>query len=481
MSDARWAALLFAAALLSRLLSFLGSAIFGTDSCHYLLMADWMRDGRMHDALSIAYHPLYPLLISISKGVLGSTELAGHSVSIVLGSAAALPLFLTLRDVFGRPAAILATLLYAFSPALVEVQSDVMTEGTFFFFSLSSMWLTWRMMERPSLDRAAVLGAAAAGAFLCRVEGLLAIVLAAALPLADALLRRREVPKALAGVGLTLVAAALVLSPYLLWVKAERGRWALSVRPSAVSAEQAVVGEESTSTVPPEDRARFYRIYLTSMFRLSLYGALIPFFVVGCACLRQVPRRQTLFYLSFPLGHLGGVALALRTATFMSERYIYLGNALLGGVTALGMVAALRAAARKWPDARLRPALCGAAMLLLIVLPALKAFKVRRLECRSYPEAAKWILAHGPRPTAMTGLEQVAYYCGARSYYTPREKGALLQWLDREKMDYFVYSEKELQKDPEYVAMLRSLDRLEPPVEIPGAPGTWTVYVQRVK
>jgi hypothetical protein len=124
--------------------------------------------------------------------------------------------------------------------------------------------------------------------------------------------------------------------------------------------------------------------------------------------------------------------------------------------------------------------LCGAAMLIL-VLPGLKAFKVRRTECLSYPGAAAWILSHGPRPTAMTGLEQVAYYCGSRSYYTPREKGALLAVLDRQRFDYFVYSDKDVKGDPEYVAMLRSLDRLEPPVEIPGPPGTWTVYVQRVK
>ena len=31
-------------AFLARLVTCLGAAVFGTDSCHYLLMADWMRD-----------------------------------------------------------------------------------------------------------------------------------------------------------------------------------------------------------------------------------------------------------------------------------------------------------------------------------------------------------------------------------------------------------------------------------------------------
>jgi Dolichyl-phosphate-mannose-protein mannosyltransferase len=376
---------------------------------------------------------------------------------------------------------VLATLLYAFSPALVEVQSDVMTEGTFIFFLFSSMWLTWRMMERPSPERGIILGAAAAGAFLTRPEGLLALVLSVALPLGDVLVRRRDVGRALGGIGLTVVTMLLLLSPYLFWVKAERGRWALSVRPAAITAERAVgAGEEPDSSVRPEDRARFYRIYLLSMFRLSLYGLLIPFFLLGLGELRKVPWRSSVFYLSFPLGQLGGIALALRTATFMSERYILAGMALLWAVAAFGMVALIRAAARTWPESRIRPALCGAAILLLL-LPVLKAFKVRRTECLSYPGAAQWILAHGPRPTAMTGLEQVAYYCGSRSYYAPREKGALLAMLDRQRLDYFVYSDKDVRNDPDYVAMLRSLDRLAPPVEIPGPPGTWTVYVQRVK
>src|SRR4029453_5754881 len=107
--------------------------------------------------------------------------------------------------------------------------------------------------------------------------------------------------------------------------------------------------------------------------------------------------------LSFPLGQLGGIAFALRTATFMSERYVLAGMTLLSAISALGMVSLLRAAARKWPESRIRPALCSAAILLVIVLPVLKAFKLRRTECLSYSGAAQWILPHRPRPPARCG------------------------------------------------------------------------------
>jgi 4-amino-4-deoxy-L-arabinose transferase-like glycosyltransferase len=482
MSDTRWAALLFAAAFLARLVTCLGSAIFGTDSCHYLLMADWMREGRLHDALLIAYHPMYPLLIAAARAVFASSEQAGNAISVVLGAAASVPLFLTLRSVFGRPAAVLATLLYAFSPTIVEVQSEVMTEGTFIFFLFSSMWLTHRILEEPSLERGAVLGAAAAGAFLTRPEGLLALALAVGWPLFELVRRRQDLAKRAGGVAVTVVVLILLLSPYLLWVKSVRGRWGLSVRPAAVTAEGAVgLNTEESGERNSLDRRRLYRIYFASMFHLTLYGALIPFYVVGFASLKGIPLRKALIFFSFPLGQLGGVLYALQTATFMSERYLMAGMSLMGVVAAMGMVTVLRGAARRWPESRFRPLLCGTAFLLVVGIPLLRCLKVRHMEYRSYPAAAAWILAHGPRPKAMTGLEQVAYYCGSRSYYSPRERGALIEFLKRQPLDYFVYSEKDVQGFPKYVALLRSFDRLEPAVVVEGGPGTAKVYIHRVK
>ena len=114
-------------------------------------MADWMAAGRFHDALSLAYHPLYPLLVAAARPLAGGTEAAAGLVSTILGAAATAPLFLAARAIFGRPAAFFVALLYAFTPDLVELQSEPMTEGAYMFFLFSSLWLTWRMMESPSL------------------------------------------------------------------------------------------------------------------------------------------------------------------------------------------------------------------------------------------------------------------------------------------------------------------------------------------
>jgi 4-amino-4-deoxy-L-arabinose transferase-like glycosyltransferase len=482
MSDSRWTALLLASAFLVRLVAAMGSAIFGTDSCHYLLMADWMREGRMQEALAIAYHPGYPLLIAVMRTCSGTTEQAGTAVSVILGAAAVVPLFHLVRSVFSRPAGVLAALIYAFHPILIDVQSDVMTEGAFLFFLFGSMWLTWKVMEEPALARGAVLGAAAAAAFLTRPEGMLAVVLAVAWPAVEAIRRRTSLGLRVGGLGLTVAVAALLLFPYLVWVKAERGHWALSPKASVMSAEKAAgLGEETGEGSDHSGRARLYRIYAVSLFHQSYYGLLVPFTVIGLLGLREVGARRAIFYLSFPLGHLGGILFALRSHNFMSERYLLAGTLLLGGLAAHGMTLTLRAAAARWPESPLRPALASALLFLLVAVPAVRALKVRRTEYLGFPVAARGILERDPRPGTVAGIEQVSYLCGSRSYYTPPTREGMEKFLVDKQLRYIVYSDRDLEKRPEYVGMLRTWERLEAPREYSGPPGAWKVYVQRVR
>jgi len=471
ISDARLAALLFAAAFLTRLVAALGTAIFGTDGGHYLLMADWMAAGRMHDALSVTYHPLYPLLIAVA----GGGESAASAVSVLLGAAATVPLFLTVRAIFGRPPAFLVALLYAFSPAIVEVQCEAMTEGAYLFFLFSSLWLTWRMMEEPSLERGAVLGAAAAATFLVRPEGLLAVAMALAWPLT----RRDRLGTRLGGVLLSLAAIVLLVAPYLLWVKSERGRWGLSVRPSAISAEKAVAGSDGQE---PADQSRLYGIYLRSMFRMTSLGVLIPFHLLGLAALRGIGLRKALFYFSFPLGLLGAPLYVMRTHDFMSGRYLLAGMTLLNVLAALGLTTAIAGLARRHPGARWREPAVAAFLLAVAVLPGLPAFRLRRYDIRSARDAAAWIRSQGPPPRAMSGpLTQVAYLAGARSLYSGLTPGELREQIRAGEVEYYAYTEHDVVKRPEYIAMLRSCELLKPPVEIQGAPGTLKVYLQRVR
>jgi hypothetical protein len=481
MSTTRLGLLLFAAALLVRLQYWLGSAVFGTDSCHYLLMADWMRAGRWNDALGIAYHPMYPLLVAAVRALPLATEQAGGVVAVALGAAALLPLFHLVLDFFGRPTAFLAALFYAFHPAIIDVQADVMTEGPYMFFFFGAIWLTWRLMEEPSALRGAAAGLAAGAAFLTRPEGLLPIALALAWPAAEALRRRDRPLRRALSIAVVLLAVLLVTSPYVLWVRSARGHWALSVRPSAISAEKAVGLGETAGGMDTDAKNKAARAYGSSVLRFSLGGLWIPFFAVGLASLDGVSRFRRLFYFSYPLGQWGGIFFTLKTHGFMSERYLLAGGALLGAVAARGGLAALRWAKARRTGRPLPPALPGALVLLLFVGPAVRCLKPRRTELASYRVAAEWLLARHPGPISVSGLEPVSYYCGSRSYYLPETRAGWDQLLRSRQLDYVAYSERELETRPEYVSMLRTHPLLEPAAEVRGPPGTVAVYFQRVR
>ena len=482
MSDQRLAAGLFLAALLARTVSWMGLGLFGPDSANFLTMADWMGEGRFQDALAMAYHPLFPLLIAVVKPLAGGAVPAGHAVSIVLGAAATIPLFCIAREMFGRPSALLAGLIYALHPRMVDVQSDVMTEATFMFFFLSAMWLTWRMGEEPTADRGVVLALSASAAFLTRAEGILVILLAVAWPAAQAVRNRCADPARWGAVLLTPVVVVLALAPYLFWVKAERGHWAMSVRPSLISAERAVGIQ-----LGPDDRedtvfgaSKLYKNYAQSIIRLSLHGALIPFYILGLAQLRKAGLRRSLWYLAFTGGLLGGVLLTLRQHNAMSDRYLMVGMALLGAAAAAGMVSAQGILARKWPDARWRPALTLAAVILIVVAPAFRWLHVRRTEERSYVHAAAWFRSQEKRPSVISGTAQVAYLAGSRPILLPLTRDQALRQVRELGVECFVFDDRDAASLPE-VSMLRSSDFLFPPVRIAGSPGTIPVYVQFVK
>lgn len=473
ISDGRLSALLFAAAFLTRLVCCLGTAVFGTDGANLLLMAQWMREGRFHEALSVSYHPLYPLLAAAA----GGGEGAGSAVSVLLGSAAVVPLFCSIRAIFGRPAAFFAALLYAFNPAIVELQSEAMTEGAYMFFLFSTLWLAGRMMEAPSLERGAVLGAAAAAAFLVRPEGILAVALAVAWPLVELALRRDRVAARAGGALLTVATILLLASPYLLWVKSERGRWGLSVRSSAISAEKAIAGDEEPQESP--SKARLYGIYANSIFKMTALGVLVPFHLIGLASLRGIERRRALFYFSFPVGLLLGPLWALRTHDFMSGRYLMAGMTLLNALAGLGLAAAVAWLSRRSP----RWEIAAAAFVLAVaVLPGAGALRVRRQELRSAKHAAVYVRIQGPAPRGMSGpVTQAAYYAGSKAVWSGATPEALEVQIRSREVEVYVYSERDLEKRPAYVAMLRSCPLLQPPVEVKGPPGTLKMYVQRVR
>ncbi|HLY12562.1 MAG TPA: glycosyltransferase family 39 protein [Planctomycetota bacterium] len=483
--EARLVALLFLTAALVRLVSWMGLAMFGPDGSVYLTMADLMREGRFQEALSMAYHPLYPLLVAATGMATSGSVLAGHLVSILLGASAVVPLFKIAQEFFGRPAAFVTGLFYSFHSPLVEVQTDVMTDATFLFFFLSAVWLTWRLSVDPTLEGAVTLGITAAAAFLTRPEGLLSIALAVGWPLLCLAWRRAAALRSLGSIALAAGVVLLLIMPYLFWVKADRGHWAFSVRPSALSAERSAgITDERTRRIYADSKPdpQLYRRYGASLLRLNLYGLLFPFHLLGLARFRHADRARQAFYALCVIGYMGGVAWTLRKHNAMSDRYLMPAMVLLSALAGLGIVRAARLLGERIATEAWRPAAGGALIAALTVAPGLLFLGTRNQQQVSFPIAASWIRSQGGenRPISST-VPQVNYLAGRRFLPLPNTREEVRRQIVEERAQFFLYSERDVRSRTPDVRMLVACEWLEAPIEAAGPPGTEKLFLQRVK
>lgn len=481
MSEPRLAALLVAGAFLARLVAYLGTGIFGTDSAQFLLMAEWMGEGRFQEALAITYHPLYPLLVAAAAPWAGGVEPAGFWVSMVLGSAAAAPLYFLVSSTFGRPAAFLTGVFYCFQPHTVELQADVMTEGTFSFFLFGAAWMCRKGLEDPSVERALLAGLAASAAYLTRPEGILAVAFVTAWPAVEWVRRRDRAPMRLGGAALALAAAALLAFPFLLWVRKETGAWGLSAKGSVRNAGWAPAppGGEAESALPedpPSSVASRYGRFAHSVVRVTSIVT-IPFLLLGLSELRGRDLGRMIFYFSLPAAYLGGLLWSLRTHPYWSYRYVVPSMNLLFVLAALGVLAAARYAARRWPGRRGVAWMGPALVVLAAVAPYVRHLRTHRTEEAALREAGAWLRARGAT-RVMSTTDKVGFFVGRKVLAFPGNPAGL---RGAGAPEYYVYLEKDLASGkPPYLSRLGEEAGAGAPIVFPDPPrkGLWKVYVR---
>ncbi|MHC5081820.1 MAG: ArnT family glycosyltransferase, partial [Planctomycetota bacterium] len=230
-SDTFWILGLFLLACAARVIAALQTRVIAPDGVEYVRLATAFGTGDAQTALSHPHHPLYPFLVSLARFVMGDGTSAASFVSVLFGALAVIPLFLLLRATCGRAASRFAGFLYVFLPPFVRFGADAISEATFHFFLLSALALgTWHLARPGRFASMGLAGVAAACAYLTRPEGI-------ALPLAivgtllfRAIRKRSEAKTALLASGILLLAFTAVAMPYLLHIRAETGRFALTMK-----------------------------------------------------------------------------------------------------------------------------------------------------------------------------------------------------------------------------------------------------------
>lgn len=100
-------------------------------------------------------HPPLIYMLSFAWRVFGDTDLAVRSLSIVFGLATLAVGYALARELFGRPAALIATALLAVHPWHIYISQEARSYPELWFFLTTSAFAAWRFCEGgPKPDRA---------------------------------------------------------------------------------------------------------------------------------------------------------------------------------------------------------------------------------------------------------------------------------------------------------------------------------------
>ena len=411
------------------------------DAPRFLAAAQLFLDGEFRAALAYDYHPLTAVLIALTSLATGvGLESAGLIVSVLSGGIATAALYVLARDPFGERVALVAALLFAVHPGIVEVATSVQSDGLHLAFLLVGALLAWRALEKGRFFDAIGAGILCGLAYLTRPEGLAVGVVLGGWLVVD-LARRRISWRRFGTVAAGFASVLLIFGgPYLLAMKAHTGSWVLTHKKRVVPAEwrlpQPARAVEAFADVGYAGVRAFREVYLA----LALF-----------ALRRRRPGRPTLYLLSYT-ALLLPVLLGLHLqAGYVSSRHWLLAIALLMPFVAVGslrvadwlknVVGPLRA--RTWAV----PAMIG----LLVVDSILHAVRPQTAPVKlARKQAALWLRAQNPNAVAAQ-RSRSAYYAGAKRYIplaSAPDRVALADWLRAQGADFVIAEEERLPPFP---------------------------------
>lgn len=163
--------LLLVLVLFTRLYAAFNTPVIATDSILYLQNAIHISSWEFVKGL-VGYTPGYPILIAMVYRMIGYPEVAGQSVSVIMGILTLLPFFGLTKEIFGRSIALMASVLFIFQPFLVQHSGETISESTCIFFVVSAVYMAWNALkyERPIFYF--YFGLLTALAYLTRPEGI---------------------------------------------------------------------------------------------------------------------------------------------------------------------------------------------------------------------------------------------------------------------------------------------------------------------
>lgn len=166
------ALVLLVACLVPRLLMALRVDTVCADGVIYFELADKLEEGRVDpDDVSHLQSGTFPFALATLHRLGLGWEDAAKIYGVLAASLAVLPLFGWARRQFDDRVAVLACLLYATHPKLIEWSPEAVREPSFWLFFLLAVYLLWRAAVEVDMRWFVAGGAATAVTVLTRFEG----------------------------------------------------------------------------------------------------------------------------------------------------------------------------------------------------------------------------------------------------------------------------------------------------------------------
>jgi len=268
------------------------SDIITPDGILYIKTARLIESGESKKLMEFTFIHLYPYLVLLAHKIFPDWETAGRMVSVLMGSLTVIPLFLLTKRMFGLRIASITALFYIINPRLADYSADVLREPTFWFFSITALWLAWEGVSRDNLIWMILSSISTALAAFARIEGV-AIFVVILLWIIWYFARQKPDNRRLClHLSVYILAFPVLLSPFIFMFRGIFARWDFGftlvkiwLLITSKSSEALELSPEGIRTVRPElvtflDLARSHRyvIFLSDIILKLVKSLNVVFF-----------------------------------------------------------------------------------------------------------------------------------------------------------------------------------------------------------
>ena len=499
--------MLFCLALIVRFIALGRIYLISRDCIKFLALAKFYFSGLFLKGLSHAYHPLYPLLISLCGGVSGDFELAGKLISLTLSSFTVIFVYLIGKTIYDSKTGLIGGLFFIVQPLCVRCSVDVLSDSTFLFFLVVSFYLGIKggKEEKKFLWWCLGAGICSGLAYLTRPEGIFVVFFLLGWYFLQWIFHNKKTTHFLAVSGIVFFAFFLVATPYILFIKNHTGTWQISMKPSVVSMvrplQKANKAKPATKLNPsppsPKDvevkvaapvqskeradakalspikpREPFHgrnmwksMTYSPLKFVETYHFLLFLFLLFGIWTeIKRKERTLGVVLLLFVAAYLLGLCYLYYIVSYVSRRHFLSAIIISLPVAGAGFWELRRQLSNwvmRWKFTGCKTIASHSAVIillitLLILIPT--ALKPQGEDKLPLKQAALWIKENKKKftPMIMSNEPLVGYYAGGKNRLIPAlSYPDFVNYINTKQIDYLVFSERDINNGKKFLSLLQ--------------------------